>query len=95
MVDDEVEERILGPGHLNRLRGNDFHRIVLPEGTEAWTFFLHSGSVKDWGFLTTAPGGGRRFTPHEAVSDEGSHANWWKVAPRGRHARRQPLALRA
>ena len=95
LVGSEVKERTVGPGHVNRLCGEDFHRIVLPGGTEAWTFFLHTGSVKDWGFLTTTAGGERAFTPHEALNPEGSHADWWKAAPRGRHARRQPLAGRA
>lgn len=95
LVGDEVEERVLGPGRVNRLTGDDFHRIVLPGNTEAWTLFLHTGSVKGWGFLTSTRDGGREFTPHDAVNPEGSHAGWWKTAPRGRRTDRQPLALRA
>jgi hypothetical protein len=95
LVGDTVEARLLRPGRLNRLSGNDFHRIVLPGETEAWTLFLHTGNEKDWGFLSATPQGERRFVPHEAVNTEGSHRDWWKTAPRGRHAARQPLALKA
>lgn len=92
LVDGEIRERIVRPGRLNRLRGDDFHRIVLPAQREAWTFFAHTGTVKDWGFLAEVTDGTRRFTPHEQLNTEGSHARWWRKAPRGRHAGRQPLA---
>lgn len=95
LVNDEVREQRLGPGRLNRLTGSDFHRIVLPAKHEAWTFFMHTGKVKDWGFLTRAASGDQQFTPHEKANQEGSHADWWRKAPRGRHAPRQPLPDRA
>lgn len=95
LVGDDIEERMLRPGRLNRLAGDDFHRIVLAGNTEAWTLFLHTASVKDWGFLTPSDDGTRKFTPHEAVNAEGSHADWWRTARRGRRTDRQPLALRA
>lgn len=90
LEDDAVIERILGPGRLNRLTGKDFHRIVLPGGREAWTFFMHSGTVKDWGFLSGTTDGERRYVPHEQATQEGSHARWWKTAPRGRNSTREP-----
>ncbi len=95
LVNDQVREQRLGPGRLNRLRGEDFHRVVLPNENEAWTFFVHTGRIKDWGFLTTDSAGGQVYTPHEDASQEGSHARWWRQAPRGRHTPRQPLAVRA
>lgn len=95
LVGGRVRARSLGPGRINRLSGTDFHRIVLPGETEAWTLFLHTRNVKDWGFLATTSVGEHQFVPHEAVNTEGSHGDWWKKAPRGRRAPRQPLALRA
>jgi len=89
---DAVVERILGPGRMNRLTGDDFHRIVLPGGSQAWTFFMHTGTIKDWGFLSVSKDGERRFVPHEKATGEGSHARWWKTAPRGRHAGREPAS---
>lgn len=90
LTDDKVVERKLRPGRINRLSGEDFHRIVLPGGREAWTFFMHTGTVKDWGFLTVSEGG-RSYTPHEQATHEGSHARWWKRSPRGRHSTREPM----
>ena len=91
LVNDEVTERTLGPGRMNRLTGSDFHRIVLPERREAWTFFMHSRTVKDWGFLSPVHGE-NRYVPHEQATSEGSHEHWWKTAPRGRKAPREPLS---
>lgn len=90
LVDDEVVERRLGPGRINALSGKDFHRIVLAPRHEAWTFFMHSGRVKDWGFINRTPDRTFSFTPHEQALTEGSHANWWQTAPPGRLAAREP-----
>ena len=90
LAGDRVVERTLGPGRINRLTGKDFHRIVLPKGREAWTFFMHTGTVKDWGFLTLNDSE-RRYVPHEQATHEGSHRRWWKQAPRGRRAAREPM----
>ena len=88
-----VTERVLGAGSVNRLTGEDFHRIVLPRQQQAWTFFMHSARVRDWGFLTTDGSDNQTFTPHNQVNNEGTHNNWWKRASRGRHAGREPLDI--
>ena len=87
------QERLLGAGSINRLSGEDFHRIVLPHRQQAWTFFMHSGKVRDWGFLTSDENDAEVYTPHEQVNNEGSHDHWWKAATRGRHAAREPLEI--
>ena len=92
---DEVTERMLGPGSINRLSGDDFHRIVLPDNHQAWTFFMHSAKIKDWGFLKFRTPGDKAFTPHEKLNKEGSHDNWWKTEVRGRHSEREPLDFTA
>jgi len=89
----DVTERRLGAGSINRLTGDDFHRIVLPGKQQAWTFFMHSAKVRDWGFLTTDGTNNQTFTPHNQVNDEGTHDNWWKSACRGRDAGREPLDI--
>jgi len=86
-----VAERTLRPGAFNHIGGDDFHRIVLPEGREAWTLFMHTPKVKDWGFLTPGPDGGQVYRDHEEVANEGSHRQWWHTAPRGRAQQRAPL----
>lgn len=89
---DAVVVRDVRPGQINRLRGADFHRVILPHQHEAWTFFAHTRKRKDWGFLGKAADGGTRYVPHESVNTEGSHENWWQHSPRGRHAAREPLS---
>lgn len=88
---DQVTERFLGPGSLNRIAGEDFHRIVLPERREAWTLFMHGPKVKNWGFLALDESGDRVYHDHEEVSNEAGHAQWWRTAPRGRRLERAPL----
>jgi hypothetical protein len=90
---DGVVERILGAGSVNRLTGEDFHRIVLPHKHQAWTLFMHSAKVRDWGFVTRDENQRETFTPHNQVNDEGSHDSWWKTADRGRQAPREPLDI--
>ncbi len=45
-----MQERRIRPGRLNRLRGEDFHRVVLEQGRPAWTLFMHGPRCKGWGF---------------------------------------------
>ena len=91
LVNDEIVERHLGAGRINRLSGDDFHRVILPHEHHAWTFFMHSAKVRDWGFLTTGETGKQLYTAHDKVNDEGSHHHWWKSASRGRDAAREAL----
>jgi hypothetical protein len=94
LVDNQVVERDLVAGCVNRLRGADFHRIILPAQRQAWTLFMHSRKAGDWGFLTLRADGARDFMAHDQVNHEGRHHNWWKYAPRGRNAAREPLQRR-
>jgi len=88
---EQVVTRHLRPGSINRIRGGDFHRIVLPGEREAWTLFGHSRKYKDWGFVNLDDAGQRRFQPHDAVTNESDHRLWWRTAPRGRRVAREPL----
>jgi len=42
--------RVYGPGNLNYIEDDDFHRIELVD-KEVWTLFIHGKRVKDWGFV--------------------------------------------
>ncbi|MGB5831232.1 MAG: hypothetical protein WBG92_04485 [Thiohalocapsa sp.] len=74
--------RAIRPGRLNRLRGEDYHRVVLRDGRPAWTLFMHGPRVQGWGFL-------RNGTYRAMARDAGEfrHRDWWKHAPRGHLAR--------
>lgn len=87
---DQVVTHRLKPGRLNLIRGEDFHRIILPTETdEAWTLFAHTAKVKPWGFLKVDAHGERRYVDHEISTQESSHENWWKTAPRGKDVARR------
>lgn len=88
---EQVVRRHLRPGSINRIRGDDFHRIVLPAEREAWTIFGHTHKYKDWGFVTLDTTGQRHYQAHDVVANESDHHLWWKTAPRGRHLTRSPL----
>ena len=74
--------RFFGPGRFNRLRGNDYHRIVLRARVPAWTLFLHGPRVKGWGFV-------RLGSVQVMAKDAGEfrHRDWWKSAPTGAEVR--------
>ena len=81
---DQTCIRTLSPGRLNRLRGSDFHRVVLRRGQPAWTLFLHGPRVKGWGFV--------QHGEYRAMARDGGefrHRDWWKQAPRGSDVRAQ------
>lgn len=46
----KVQTRTVGPGTLNVIRSNDFHRVDLI-GRSTWTLFTSGKKVKDWGFM--------------------------------------------
>jgi hypothetical protein len=46
-----TRQRRVRTGGVSRLRPGDYHRLVLPEGAEAWTLFLHGRRSRAWGFL--------------------------------------------
>jgi hypothetical protein len=91
LLNDKIVERHLGAGRINRLGGDDFHRVILPHEHHAWTFFMHSVKARDWGFLTIDSDGKQRYTAHDKVNEEGSHHRWWKSASRGRDTAREAL----
>jgi hypothetical protein len=77
-----TQERRIRPGRLNRLRGEDFHRVVLERGIPAWTLFLHGPRCKGWGFRRNG-----QYTEMARDAAEFRHRDWWKQAPNGRAAR--------
>ncbi|MGD2119521.1 MAG: hypothetical protein PVG66_14260 [Chromatiales bacterium] len=88
----QVIERIMSAWRLNRLKGDDFHRIVLhDEATPVWTLFAHTGKYKDWGFLNVAENGEPSFVSHESVAREEDHRLWWKTAPKGKYISRAAI----
>lgn len=74
--------RRVRPGRINRLRGEDYHRVVLNGGRPAWTLFMHGPRVKGWGFLRDG-----EYRAMARSADEFRHRDWWKQVPRGRVAR--------
>jgi hypothetical protein len=76
--------RRIRPGRINRLRGEDYHRVVLQGGRPAWTLFMHGPRVKGWGFLRNGD-----YRAMARSADEFRHRDWWKQAPCGRAARAQ------
>jgi hypothetical protein len=77
-----IRRRHVRPWRLNRLRGTDYHRVVLRDGRSAWTLFLHGPRVKGWGFLR---GGVERVM--SATGADFRHRDWWLSAPSGREVR--------
>jgi hypothetical protein len=79
---ERTDIRFFAPGRLNRLRGGDYHRVVLRRGVPAWTLFLHGPRVKGWGFR-------RRGVVQVMANDaaEFRHRDWWKHAPTGAEVR--------
>ncbi len=78
-----VSYRILRPGQINIIRGQDFHRILLDPGREAWTLFVHGPRIKGWGFRRND-----EYTPFAHGKDDYPSHQWWKTAPRGRDLRK-------
>lgn len=80
-------ERRLKPWRFNLIRGTDFHRILLDEGEEAWTLFLHGRRTKGWGFLRDG-----KFKPFSKGKDDYPQFAWWWYAPTGRQLRADRMA---
>lgn len=73
-----TRSRFIRPGSLNRLRGEDLHRVVLRGGRPVWTLFMHGPRRKGWGFLQD---GVYRAMARDA--GEFRHRDWWRHAPSG------------
>jgi hypothetical protein len=83
-----ILRRRIRPWRINRLRGNDYHRILLRDGRPAWTLFLHGPRVKGWGFQR-----GQQFKTMALDADDFRHRDWWLSAPKGRAVRAERAAL--
>jgi hypothetical protein len=70
-------DRVRSRGYF--IRGDTFHRVVLPQGGEVWTLFVHGPYVKHWGFMTPFFDGPPAPTWHDR---EGSQ---WFYEARDRH----------
>ena len=81
--------RRLWPGDINVIRGEDYHRILLDEGAESWTLFIHGRRTKGWGFLREGA-----YMPVSQNKDDYPAMGWWTTAPLGRvlRARRHTKA---
>lgn len=85
-----IVENYHKPCRLNIIRGDDFHRVILPGNREAWTLFVHGKRTKGWGFLKTGGGAikhqgkiiSRRewFDTYEpyAINRAWDKQNWWQ-----------------
>lgn len=77
---------------FNFLTGDTFHRVILPTDHgvhEVWTLFIHRAKdVKPWGFLRDKGQMGIVFTPFNYP--RGKETEWWRSAPIGKVAPRQP-----
>lgn len=69
-------------GQINIIRGTDFHRVILPEGQDAWTLFVHGKRTKGWGFSRAGV-----YTPFARSADDYPFEEWWRHVPRGRAVR--------
>lgn len=49
-VGDGVGVRKLGPGRVNVIRRDDYHRVVRLHGASTWTLFVTGKYVGTWGF---------------------------------------------
>lgn len=75
------------PGSLAFLNGQDFHRVVLYEGREAWTLFVHGPYRKRWGFLSVRPSNNLTSVHLEwrpIAESVGGGTPWWRRAARGK-----------
>ena len=70
------------PGTINRLAGDDFHRVLIESGGQAWTLFCHGPRIKGWGFLSEG-----QYTPVARDGSDSRHRDWWRSAPSGREVR--------
>lgn len=51
----KVERKFHGPGSINVIHFDTFHRVHLPNG-EAWTLFVSGPILRKWGFLDIVTG---------------------------------------
>jgi hypothetical protein len=77
--DEHLNDRVRRVRRWNWLRGDTFHRVVLPpERREVWTLFVHRAlNTKPWGFRDD-----RGVRVRNASGD--NLREWWTVEPIGR-----------
>lgn len=64
---------------FNRIRGQGhFHRVMLKEGTDAWTIFAFSSRSKTWGMV----GLDHSYTPMSTTVHD-QDGGWWQHAMKG------------
>lgn len=83
-----VALRRMRPGHVNTIGPGDFHRITKTR-PETWTLFVHGARFKSWGFYERLEGI-RTIVYHQPL-DAASSAAWYRRAPPGRDAGREPF----
>lgn len=79
--------RMIKPCRFNWFGPHIFHRVIVPEGKEGWTLFLHGPRTKTWGFLEMYAGGMMKFREDKPGTGE---YPWWEHAPKGRDLAREP-----
>ena len=93
----EIKTFIRWKGDINRIPGDAWHRVVLPEGMEAWTLFCHWRRYKGWGFLQYETRKAAANADHHydivptacepyALNRDWDKQDWWKNpdCPKGR-----------
>jgi len=79
----DKEGRWVNQWSFNYLDGNKTqHRIVIPEGGDAWTIFFYGRRSKTWGFWKKLDDGNLQ---HNQMTDKikDNDGGWWKTSLRG------------
>lgn len=90
--EEKVITRNIKPGTFNKIKKDDFHRIVLKPKTTPWTIFYHGPRVKHWGFqyyetLKNDFINKIKFTPY--VDKTNPEERWELTAPKGKNSPRE------
>ncbi len=67
-------------GRFNTFNGDDYHRVFVPTGHEAWTLFLSGPRVKTWGFLKISPEDGLYHYTSYSKTVTDPDGRWWEEA---------------
>lgn len=78
-------------GHMNRIPGGRYHTITQVR-PETWTLFIIPDMEQDWGFLRVEHDAqGWVYSIKDMPRRDEKALPWWKRAPRGKDAGREPL----
>ena len=72
-----LQKRRLGPGRLNYISGDVFHRINLAPAAECWSLFVHAPKAGSWGFFKQ-----HEYHDHNEIVTQASNPLWWRQAQR-------------